>query len=389
MQMSSSSSDRTVEKLLRQQSALASFGKFALREPDLMKILTEAARLCAASLGVPFCKVCRYREMENDLLIVAGCGWDEGVVGLVISQANESSPQGRAYVTGEPVIIRNIRQANNLALPAFYPHHGIVSTVDVLIPTVEGAPYGVLEIDSPIEHQYDEHDIIFLTGFANVLAEAVATANRVQALKALLAQRNLLAEELQHRVRNTLQMVSSMLAGYSRTASDPSTREEMNTTARLVMTLAQIYDSLLGVGLSSTIDLADYLRAFCNSLPGLHEVQSQKIDLICNAESVPLPLESVTALGMVVAELVANSYGHAFPDRGGVINVKLSRSNSGRDAMLAISDDGVGFVVKSETPQRGLGLVKRLVQQVNGTLNVHSGEGTLWTLAFAVPAPAG
>ncbi|MDQ2802306.1 MAG: histidine kinase, partial [Pseudomonadota bacterium] len=64
--MSDSSSDRTVEKLLRQQAALASFGSFAFREPDLPKILAEAARICAASLGVPFCKICRYRAAEDD-----------------------------------------------------------------------------------------------------------------------------------------------------------------------------------------------------------------------------------------------------------------------------------------------------------------------------------
>src|SRR5580704_18007331 len=72
-----------VRKLLRQQAAVAGFGSFALRQPDLMKVLTEAARVCADGLGVPFCKVCRYREDENDLLIEAGHGWQKGVVGHV------------------------------------------------------------------------------------------------------------------------------------------------------------------------------------------------------------------------------------------------------------------------------------------------------------------
>jgi hypothetical protein len=66
--------DRTVEKLLRQQAALAAFGSFAFRETDLNKILTEAARICATSLEVPFSKVCRYRDGQNDLLIEAGWG---------------------------------------------------------------------------------------------------------------------------------------------------------------------------------------------------------------------------------------------------------------------------------------------------------------------------
>jgi two-component sensor histidine kinase len=385
--MSESNSDRTVDKLLRQQAALAAFGSFAFRETDLSTILTEAARICAASLDVPFCKICRYRPAENDLLIEAGCGWDLGVVGRVVSQANETSPQGRAYVTQEPVIIRNLQEANNLSLPDFYQQHGIVSTVDVVIPAVEGAPYGVLEVDSPTLHHYDVHDIHFLTGFANVLAEAVASANKNAAMRALLSQQKLLAEELQHRVRNNLQMVSSMLAGYARTASNESAREGVGSISRRVMTLAQIYDSLLGVGLSHTIDLSNYLRALCASLPGLQDQPVRKVGLVCHAEPVELPLDSVTALGMVVAELVTNSFAHAFPDRDGVITVSLVREPKAGRATLTIADDGVGFVPDIRTSRRGVGLVRRLIEQLGGTMEVQSGEGTQWTLQFPVPDP--
>jgi hypothetical protein len=63
-----------VRKLLRQQAAIARFGGYALRQSDLLKVLTEAARVCAEGLSVPFSKVCRYRAAENDLLIEAGHG---------------------------------------------------------------------------------------------------------------------------------------------------------------------------------------------------------------------------------------------------------------------------------------------------------------------------
>jgi len=83
-----------VRKLLRQQAAVAGFGSFALRQNDLPTVLNEAARACAEGLGVPFCKVCRFRAAENDLLIEAGHGWKAGVVGTIES-ADPSSPQGR------------------------------------------------------------------------------------------------------------------------------------------------------------------------------------------------------------------------------------------------------------------------------------------------------
>ena len=115
---------------------------------------------------------------ENDLLIEAGCGWDAGVIGQVVSRCDETSPQVRAYVTREPVIIRDVRDGNNLILPDFYREHHIISTVDVIISATDGTPYGLLEVDSPTLHQYDEHDINFFTGFANVLAEAVARTQK-------------------------------------------------------------------------------------------------------------------------------------------------------------------------------------------------------------------
>ncbi len=384
--MSNSSDNRTIGKLLRQQAALAAFGSFAFRETDLLTILTEAARTCAASLEVPFSKVCRYRPDKNDLLIEAGWGWKLGVVGRVVSQADESSPQGRAYVTGKPVIIRNINTANNLALPAFYEEHGVISTVDVLIPAIDGAPYGVLEIDSTHQHQYDEHDINFLTGFANVLAEAVATVGRVKALRAALDAKNLLAEELQHRVRNNLQMVGGMLESFARTTTSDEARQGIDLIVRRVTTLAQVYDSLLGVGLSETVDLADYLRALCLRLPGLQAERKRPVQIVCNAETTRLGLDGVTALGMAVAELVTNSYGHAFPNRDGTIIVTLARFGDGR-ATVTIRDDGVGFVAKADSTRHGVGLVKRLLERIGGTLDVQSGDGTLWTLAFAVSMP--
>ncbi len=381
--------DRTVEKLLRQQAALAAFGSFAFRETDLKDILNEAAHICADLLGVPFCKVCRYRLEEGDLLIEAGCGWKPGVVGRVISQANESSPQGRAYVTGEPVIIRNLREANDLSLPDFYEEHGIVSTVDVLIPAISGAAYGVLEVDSPEQHQYDVHDINFLTGFANVLAEAVATSQRIGEIKALLASQCLMVEELQHRVRNNLHMITSMLDSQALRTEDGLARAGFELIARRVTTLAQVYDSLLGIGLAETIDMADYLRALCVSLPGLQAARSKAVVLNFSSETVLLNLDQVTSLGMVVAEVVTNSYKHAFPDRSGTITVALTHPYPA-SAKLTIQDDGIGYEVKARSSRHGTGLVTRLMQQIGGTVNVSSSNGTLCILEFPVPVgPAG
>ena len=70
--------DAEIARLRRQQALLAKFGSYAFTETDIHSVLTEAARICAEGLGVPFCKICRYRSDENDLLVEAGVGWHRG-----------------------------------------------------------------------------------------------------------------------------------------------------------------------------------------------------------------------------------------------------------------------------------------------------------------------
>jgi two-component sensor histidine kinase len=90
---------------------------------------------------------------------------------------------------------------------------------------------------------------------------------------------------------------------------------------------------------------------------------------------------------MAVAELVSNSYRHAFPDdREGRMVVTLDRNVT--NAILMIQDDGVGFDTTAASLRRGLGLVRELVEQIGGTADVRSEVGTLWTLIFPVPDSA-
>jgi two-component sensor histidine kinase len=377
-----------VKKLLRQQAAIASFGSFALGQNDLAAVLTEAARVCADGLSVRFCKVCQYQPDENDLLIVAGVGWKAGVVGNVVSQADASSPQGRAFVSGEPSICNDLRMDSEFKLPAFYAEHGIVSTIDVLI---KGAlrPYGVLEIDSDEQQNYDDQDVIFLTGFANVLAEAVATSERTTVLRAtigqmkiLLEQKKVLAEELQHRVRNNLQLVYGMLTRQLDDTSDEAGQRGIKAIARRVSTLAQVYDHLLGAEMTRTTDFGTYVKSLCLNLGEIQAVPA-KVTLTCDSDVIVLDLDVVTALGIVVAELVTNSYDHAFPDGRGTIAVSVRRDpGNGAMARLVIRDNGQGFEAQTGSKRHGLGLVRRLAEQVRGTANVASASGTTWTIDF-------
>jgi two-component sensor histidine kinase len=375
-------------RLLRREKALANFGTFAFRATDLQPILDEAARVCAESMGAAFSKICKYQPTKNDLRVVAGHGWKSGVVGFAISMADETSPQGRAFTTGLPQLCANIDAANTYSLPSFYAEHKILSTVDVLVAAKFGQPFGVLEVDSQASNAFDEHDINFLTGFANILAEAVVTAARAEDLRKtiirmeeLIDEKETLSEELKHRVRNSLHLVYGLLTTELDGDHDAASIIAFRSIALRVMGLAQVFDHLLGVGMNSVINFGDYVSSLCDHLPELYVSTDTKVTLTCHVEAVRVELDEATALGIIITELVNNAYLHAFAHGEGAISVSLHVTPRG--TVLNINDNGKGFVPSAESKRRGMGLVNRLVAQVGGTLELKSDRGSQWTVRLA------
>jgi hypothetical protein len=281
--------DAIVERLLAQQAALAGFGSFALNAPKLNDILNKATFICAECLRTPYCRVCRFRSDHNDLLIEAGFGWGPGIVGTAISPADLSSPGGRAYLTREPVVCANFTEDRSFVLPDFYGQHNIASSVNVIVPGSDGAEaYGILEINSHDPRAYDQHDINFLTTFANVLAEAVGTARRIESLRVALAEKDVLSGML------------TMEAEYQ-----PQAQQSFRTISNRVQALATVYDHLLGVGMARVMELDKYLRTLCETLRSL---RTGSVQLIARPmPSVMVDLDTATAFGLAVTELITHS----------------------------------------------------------------------------------
>ena len=438
-----------VEKLLRQQAAIAQFGSFALRERDLIKILTEAARVSAEGLSVPFSKVCRYRVEQNDLLIVAGYGWQAGVVGCAACRADMSSPQGRAFSTGEPSICDDLQRDLGFDLPPFYAAHGIVSTLDVIIKGDDGVPYGVLEIDNHRQHDYDQHDINFLTGFANVLAEAVATAARGAALEVSIDRMKALVEEKdrlfyeksvadqQLRQAQKMEAVGQLTGGVAHDLNNILTvitgtieilAEGVADRPELVAITKMIEDAA-----ARGADLTQRLLAFARKQP-LHPRDVDVNKLVIEATNLLRP-----TLGerIEVVMTLAGDAAHALIDPSQLTNAILNLALNARDAMpdggkltietsnvvldedyasihgdvaagayvmIAVSDSGHGipadilknvfepfFTTKDVDKGSGLGLsmVYGFVKQSNGHIGIYSEERHGTTVKIYLPPVIG
>ncbi len=161
-------------KRLRLETALARFGELALRSDDLDEILTEACRLVGEALGTDLAKVMALEENGETLFVRAGVGWKPGVVGEVRLKVADNTSEGLALKTGEPMISADISRETRFKYPAFLTDNGVKAVANVIIiGGKDRPPFGILQIDSRKPRQFNDEDIAFLRGYANLLAAAV------------------------------------------------------------------------------------------------------------------------------------------------------------------------------------------------------------------------
>src|SRR6476659_9531033 len=201
---------RALRLRIRQQELLAELGVLALQGTSFLDMLNHTARMTAEGLGAEYCKVMEYIPAENRLLVRAGVGWDEGVVGVATVGADLASPAGYALRTGKPVISNHLENEQRFSTPDLLVRHGIRRAMNVILQG-DGSPYGVLEVDSRSEGEFAEHDIAFLQGAANILGMAIERQRYERQLKIALDRHQVLLKEISHRVKNSLQIASSML----------------------------------------------------------------------------------------------------------------------------------------------------------------------------------
>ncbi len=195
---------------LRQQAILSEFGVEALRATDLDPLLQRATELCAEGMDAEYCKALEYLRGEDTLLVRAGVGWKPHVIGHARVGADLASPAGFALKTGRPVISNHLADETRFRTPQLMADHGIRRAINVLIENRDGA-FGVLEVDDSREGMFEEADIAFMQGFANLLGSAIERQRTEGLLRAALARQDLLAREMSHRVKNSLAIVASLL----------------------------------------------------------------------------------------------------------------------------------------------------------------------------------
>jgi two-component sensor histidine kinase len=195
---------------------------------------------------------------------------------------------------------------------------------------------------------------------------------------ALLHQRETLLREIHHRVKNNMQVMSSLLSLQSRVTSDPATSRMLEDNQNRIQSMALLHEILYQSEDLAVVDFSKYVRRMVEYLFRSYGVDSRQIRLHTELDPVGLELDDALPCALLISEVISNSLKHGFPEgRGGEVSILL-RSQSGTAVSLVLSDNGVGLPADLDwTTSRSLGLrlVRALAEQLHGSLDVRSQAG--------------
>jgi len=233
-------------------------------------------------------------------------------------------------------------------------------------------------------------EVISSQGRQHFLTVMVDITDRKQAEAALrdsLAEKTTLLQEVHHRVKNNLQIISSLLNLQADQVQDAAVLELLAVTRNRVGAMALLHENLYQSESLARLNLPEYVKSLCAHLLRAAGPIRARVQLECHVEpgTISLELDQAVPCGLLLNELVTNALKHAFPgERSGCIRVTLERATP-QTVGLTVADDGAGLPVTLDprsTSSLGLQLVSLLTQQLHGTVNFERGQGTAVHILF-------
>ncbi|MDB5395368.1 MAG: Signal transduction histidine kinase [Rhodospirillales bacterium] len=378
---------RALQLRLRQQEILAELGVLALQGTPFAELIEHTVVLTAEGLQADFCKTLEYLPQQNRLLVRAGVGWGADVVGTATVGADFESPAGFALRTGKPVISNHLGKEDRFRTPELLLEHGIHRAMNVILQG-DGQPYGVLEVDSRSEGEFTEHDIAFLQGAANLLGMAIERQRFERDLKAALERQEVLLQEGNHRVTNSLQLVSSMLSLQAASA-DSAMREQLQEAVARISAIARAHQRLYRTRQIRSLDMGEYLTDVCRDLDDAAAHCDVQVAI---AKGIQIATDRAIPISLLVTELITNAAKHAY-QAGTPCPIRITMVRDGDNGIvITVRDEGrglpEGFDYKKSTGL-GMRIVSAFLTQLQATLRIERRTpGTEFMLNIPLAAPA-
>ncbi len=257
------------------------------------------------------------------------------------------------------------------------------------VPIRNGAAMiGVLSIQSYTRQAYNQESLGMLQALADHCGGALERIRAEEQIRASLREKEVLLKEIHHRVKNNLQIISSLLSLQSNTVADSQALEILRESQNRVKSMALVHEKLYRSPDLARIDFAEYVRSLTAQLFRTYAPGSGVVELQTQIEGLWLDVDTAVPCGLIINELVSNALKYAFPDgRSGKIRVAVDRGDADRLA-LRVVDNGVGFPANVDyrnTTSLGLQLVNTLADQIGGTVELERYPETAFKIVFRPP----
>jgi two-component sensor histidine kinase len=237
-----------------------------------------------------------------------------------------------------------------------------------------------------ITPEKDELDALALT--INIAGEELQIAEKQvdvhKALQTSMTEKDVLLREVHHRVKNNMQLITSLLSLQANKVQDERLEEEFKYTQYRIRSMAMVHEMLYGTGKLAAVDYEQYLQELIGTLVVSIKGYNNNIETRLDASGIRLNVDTAIPLGLLINELLTNSLLHAYPgDNSGQISVAIKRVPDHYE--LKLSDNGIGFPVDfdfQDNTSLGLGLVDTLILQLDGTLHRETNNGTTYLITF-------
>jgi two-component sensor histidine kinase len=319
-------------------------------------------------------------------LVDAERQWFKSAVGFEAGETpRDMAFCAHAILQPDPMVVpdtlRDQRFAGN-PLVTGAPHLRFYAGAPLL--TRDGYALGTLCVMDHVPRTLDEVQLTSLRALAKQVVVQLELRHALAAQEELLAQKDVLIKEINHRVKNSLQMVGSLLSLQAAQDADPATLRNLSEARGRILTVARLHDRLHQSNDIAAVDFSAYLRAVCDDVSASFAGKGEHVSLQAQ-NGVRLPSDQAVMLGLVANELITNAFQHG--GNSGSAMVEVGLSVVGARLRVSIADNGPGLPAGFDPQASGFGmrLVHALTQQLDAVLEAgNRPQGAVFTVDMAL-----
>lgn len=360
-----------------------------LTRSDIDKLMVEFAQRVLATLRLERMSVWLFNEDKTEIVSIGEYDLPSHTFTKESHLKKKNYPAYfKAIGENEIILVENVHtdpQTKELDEDYSIPYN-VISLMDIPM-RMEGELIGVMcfEKTGKIERVFSKKEQIFALSIAIVFASNLEARYRRALQKRLdeeLAEKTVLLNEIHHRVKNNLSVVSGLVHLQASKAKDSFHQSLFEECRSKINSIASIHEIIYRNKSFSQIDLRLYFDRLLHELEEFYDTDECHVKIESDIMKGSLELEQAMPLALIINEVITNSFKHAFADRkDGLIKVSLKRDGS--ELLLEIRDNGVGMELNSEEHKSlGQEIIESLVEQLDGQHSYTKDNGTVFTLKF-------